>query len=134
MEIKGQTRIDNEKHGIFPDLVEMGSVTEGTNIESMGVPVSVTTTARFKSKLVNVPVCVEPKLVEANLNMSRPMHVITKEHAGNGLLEIKTKPTWTRVAWMDCGPKNTTRATTKPMLGKRTTPCEEAIAYGCTGN
>ena len=128
MEIKGKTSTDTVKHGIFLDLVEVGSVTEGTYMESVGVLVSVTTTVGFELELVNVLVCVESKLVEANLNMSRFVHVITKEHVGNGPPEIKTKPTWTRVARMDCGPKNTTYAATKPMLGRRTTPCKEVVA------
>lgn len=127
-EIKDQTRSDNVKHGIILDLVEMGSVMEETDMESMGVSASVTTTAGFKSELVNVLVSVEPKQVGANINMSRSMHVITKDHVGSGPLEIKTKPTWTRLARMDCGPKNTTCAATKPTLGKRTSPCEEVVA------
>jgi len=110
------------------EFVGVDSVTEGSVMESMHAPISVTTTARSESDLVNIPVCVEPKLVEANLNMSRSMHVVTKEHAGNGLIEIKTKPIWTRVAQMDCGPKNSNCAATKLTLGKRTTPCEEAVA------
>ena len=123
-ETKGQTITDNVKHGIFLDLVELGSVTEGPVMESMHVPISVTTTVGSESALVSVPVCVELKLVEANLKMSHSMHVVTAPHAGDGLTEIKTKPTWTRVARMDCGLKNTTCAATKPTLGKRTLLCE----------
>nr|POF24400.1 hypothetical protein CFP56_40258 [Quercus suber] len=108
MEFKGQTKSVIVKHGILPDLVGVGNVTEGLVKENMHVPISVTTTDGIESVFVNVPVSVEPKLVEANLNMSHAAHVVTKEHAGTGSTYIKTRPTWTRVARMDCGPKNTT--------------------------
>ena len=115
---KGQTRSDNVKHGIFPDLVGVESVTKGLVMESMHVPISVTNTTGSETKFVNVPVCVEPKLVEANLNLSHPMHMVTKEHAGNGPTKTKTKPTWTRQARMDCELKNTICAATKPIWEK----------------
>jgi len=67
-------------------------------------------------------------------SISRSVHVITKEHAGFGPPETKTKLTWTRVARMECGPKNTNCAATKPTLGKRLTPCEEAVAVLRTGS
>ena len=125
---KGQTRSDNVKHGIFPDLVGVESVMKGLVMESMHVPISVTNTTGSETKFVNVPVYVKLKLVEANLNLSRPMHMVTKEHAGNGPTKTKTKPTWTRQARMDCGLKNTICAATKPTLGKRTTPCDKVVA------
>lgn len=80
------------------------------------------------SKLVNIPIIFRPKQVEANLPMSRPVHVMINDQAWTGLPENKTKPTWTRIAQMDCGPKNTNCAATKPTLGKRIMQGEEAVA------
>ncbi|KAK7820737.1 hypothetical protein CFP56_038489 [Quercus suber] len=82
-EIKGQTKPVTVTHGIHPDLVGVGGATEGPIKESNHVPITVTTTAGIESAIVNVPVSVEPKLVEANLNMSCAAHVVTKDHAVN---------------------------------------------------
>lgn len=88
--------------------------------------------AGLNSKLVNSPIIFELKHVEANLPKTRPVHVMSNDHAWIGPPKNKLKPTWTQVTWMDCGPKNknnaATNAVTKPMLGKRNSQGEEAVA------
>ena len=93
------------------------TVTNETNMESMGTLKSFTKIAGTSSTLVNAPVLSKPTLVETHLTMLPPMHVTSTNQIG--LKENKPRPTWTRLARMDCGPKGIEGDCVKSMFGKR---------------
>ena len=93
------------------------SVTNETNMESMGTLKSFTKIAGTCSTLMNAPVLFKPTLMETHLTMLPPMHVTSTNQIG--LKENKPRPTWTRLARMDCGPKGIEGDCVKSMLGKR---------------
>ena len=104
-------------HGIEVDLGHKHSVMDGIIMECMGTSTSIIKPAGDDSKLVNVPVSSEPKQVETNFSTPLPVHVTGINQIG--LQENKPRPTWTRLARMEFGPRGNDGDFIKPMLGKR---------------
>lgn len=107
---------DKVNHGIEADLVQELNVMDGTNMECISMYKLVITTAGMSSMLVNVPVQSEPKHVETNLSTPLPVHMTSANQVGPQ--DNKPRPTWTRLACMDCEPRMKKGDITKPMLRK----------------
>ena len=106
----------DENPGMFPDIMDVAHVTDGTSKETLEPLLSVTKPEELNlNKESTFPIKM-PQQVKVNGSELIVGHVEGKDTYGPQ--GVKTKPTWTRIARMECGPSSGKKENRPITLGK----------------
>ena len=107
----------DENPGMFPNITDVAPVTDGTSKENREPLLSVTKLEELNlNKEITSPIRL-PQQVKVNGLELIMGHAEGKDHYGPQ--GVKTKPTWTRIARMECGLSSGKKESRPNTLGKK---------------